>query len=380
MTAGLTREGFTPLTYDELVSRIIARLEAYNPGFDSSDELPDGQQIKIFAFELALAWKEIHKVHYSYNPLVADGDGLKNLGLITGMPYGIATRSQADIQLVGTTGTPVVKGSIVTDSAGNEFATQFDAIIPATVKVIAKLSGAVAMPASTLTTIKSTTPGWTSITQTAEGRTGAEAQSEEAYRNIRNKTVLRNFKSVPSIVEARLAELGIEQSTVYNNDTAAVAADGTPVGAVHVTVGDTGTITDEDIARTILLTVGLGTQTYGATTVNVDDSQGITHAVNFDKAAGVNLEVNIDLTYLSGDNAGAEEAIKAGIMLEVNGLLSGGDVIWSRLFGLITPYGRAQVNTLTVGLAAGTPAAANYSITDAQFAVLTLDNINITES
>lgn len=378
--AGLTREGFTPLTYDEIIGRISARLEAYNPGFDLSAETPDGQQLRILSYELALAWSEIQKVHYSYNPLVAEGDGLKNLGLITGIPYGVATRSQATIGLVGTAGTVVAKGSLVTDALGNEFATQFNAVIPANVLAVAVLSGAIAMPPSTLTTIKSTTPGWTSITQTTEGRTGAEAQTQEAYRNIRNKTVLRNFKSVPTVMEAALLELGIAQTTVFNNTTNVVAGDGTPVGNIHVTVGDTGTVTDADIAKTILLTAGLGTPTYGATSEVVVDSQGTSHTINFDKATALDLEVNIDLTYLSTDIAGAQEAIEEGLLLEINGLLAGEDVIWSRLFGLITPYGKAQVNSLTVGLVGGTPAANNYTITDSQFAVLAVGDINITET
>lgn len=375
--AGLTREGFEPLTYDELFARIVARLEAYNPGFDTSDETPDGQLIRIFGFELALAWAEMSKVHYSYNPMVADGDGLKNIGLITGIPYGVATRSQCNVNLVGNAGSPVSKGSIVTDALGNEFATQFDAVIPASVLVIANLSGPVLMPIGTITTIKTTTPGWTSVTQTVEGSAGAQAQTEEAFRNIRNKTVLRNFKSVPSVMEARLAEIGIAQSVVFNNDTGTIGNDGTPAGAIHVTVGETTGITDEQIAKVILLTAGNGTPTFGATTVNVTDSQGTVHAVSFDKATAINLEVNIDLTYLSIDTAGAEEAIKEGIFTLINGLLAGEDVIWSHLFGLITPYGKAQVNTLTIGLAGGTPAAQNYAIADGEFALITLANINV---
>ena len=382
MAAGLTREGFTPLTYDELVARMGARQQAYNPGFDLSEEAPDGQLLRIFGFELALAWQEMSKVHYSYNPMVSDGDGLKNIGLITGIPYGVATRSQTNVNLVGVAGTFIKKGSIVTDAVGNEFATEFAATIPASVLVIARLSGPILMPVGTVANIKSTTLGWTSVTQTIEGTAGSQAQTEEAFRNLRNRTVLRNFKSVPSIMEARLAEIGILQSVVFNNTTNSVAADGTPVGGIHVTVGETTGITDEQVAKVILLTAGNGTPTIGATAVNVTDSQGTVHVVRFDKATAISLVVNIDLTYLSIDTAGALEKIKDGIFTTINGLLAGEDVIWSRLFGLITPYGKAQINTLTIGLDTGSPAAAaqNYVIADGEFAVVTLANIIVTES
>ena len=50
--AGLTREGFTPLTYEELVTRISNKLEIFSPGIDLSPESPDGMQVQITAFEL----------------------------------------------------------------------------------------------------------------------------------------------------------------------------------------------------------------------------------------------------------------------------------------------------------------------------------------
>lgn len=380
--AGLTREGFTVYTYKELVDRISARLEAFSPGFDLSAETVDGQFVRIMSYEFSLAWNAAKDTHYSYNPMVADGDGLKNLGLISGQQYGVATRSQADVQLVGTAGTKVIKGSLVTDDVGNEFATQFDAVIPATVKVVAKLSGAILMPSSTITTIKSTTTGWTSVTQTAAGTSGSEAQTESSFRNIRNETVLRNFKSAPSVLEARLLALGLKQVSILNNDTTSADADGTPAGAIHVTVGETGTVTDLDIATTIYLAKGNGTPTYGSTNINVTDSQGTVHVINFDKATAVALDVNIDLTFLSTDIAGAEEAIQKEVSDAVNALLAGEDIVWSRLFGLVTPYGKAQINSLTIGLQGGTPTpvAANYAITATQYATLALADVNITLS
>ncbi len=57
--AGLTREGFTPDTYANILSRIKSRLTTFSPGIDLSAEAPDGHLAEIFAFELSQAWAEL---------------------------------------------------------------------------------------------------------------------------------------------------------------------------------------------------------------------------------------------------------------------------------------------------------------------------------
>lgn len=378
--SGLDSTGFTPLSFDEIVARIGSRLEAYNPGFDLTPESPDGQLINIFAFELSQAWNELGIVYNSYNPEEATGAALRNIGLITGIPYGVATRSTCTIDLTGTAGTIVPRGSIVTDSVGNEFQTQLAATIPASVEVVAMVSGFIDMPIGTVTTIKTPVTGWTAIDQPAVGRAGTAAQTETAYRNVRNRTVLRNFSGVEAAMQARLLELGINQATVINNDSKTVIlADGTPTQTIHVTIGEVSGITDMDIARTILATKGLGCPTYGSTTVtDVLDSQGIAHTIKFSRATPVSIFANIDVSFLDTDIAGATDAMKAALLEHINNLLAGEDVVWSRLFGLLTPHGKAQINTLEVGLSAITTSAANVAIGGTEYASMVIGDISLT--
>lgn len=377
--AGLTREGFTPLSFDELFTRISTRLDTFSPGIDLSVESPDGQLTNIMAFEFAEAWAQLDLVHNSYNPNVAVGAGLRNLGLITGLPYGAATRSQATIDLVGTAGTIVPVGSIVTDADDNEFTTQLAATIPASVQVVATISGPIPVTLGTLTTIKTPVSGWASIDQPADGRMGASPQTETAYRNLRNRTVLRNFVSVESTIEARLFEtLGIQQAVVLNNDSPSVAlADGTPPQTIHVTVGELSGVSDTDIAQVILATKGLGCPTFGSTTVSVDDAQGNPHSVSFSKATAENVFMDIEILFLDDDYAGAEEAIKADLITHVNSLVTDEDVIWSRLFGIITPYAKAQVNKLELSTDGVTYTPANISVTADKYAATVAGQINI---
>lgn len=378
--AGLTREGFTPLTYQEVVGRISARLQAFSPGMDLSTESPDGQLVEIFSFEVSQLWSELNSVYNSYNPDVATGAGLRNVGMITGLPYGAATRSQVVVDLVGTTGTNVPANSVVADAAGNEFTTTFAAVIPASVQVVAKVSGPTNVDAGVITTILSTIDGWTSVTNPIAGRVGALAQTENEYRNLRNKTVLRNFVSVEEVIKARLIEdLDIEQVAVVNNDSLGTTLpDGTPPQTIHVTVGEIdANITNENIAQVILNTKGLGCPTFGTTTVTVKDDQGYPHDVSFSRATAVNIFMDIEILFLDNDYGGAEENIKADLLTHINSLDADEDVIWSRLFGIITPYSKAQVNKLELSTDGATYTAANVAVGADKYASMLLGNINI---
>lgn len=378
--AGLTREGFTPSSYSEIYDRISKRLIAFSPKIDLSTESPDGQLLEIFSFELSQVWSELDLVYNSYNPNRAVGEGLRNLGLITGLPFGGATRSQAMIQLTGTEGVRVPKGSIVTDDEGNEFITQLAANITSTVQVVAAVPGPIPIKANTLTTIKTPVTGWTGIIQAQDGNEGVSAQSETAYRNLRNQTVLRNYTSVPEVLTSRLFEdLGIEQVSIVNNDTPN-EVDGVPANTIHVTVGEVGGVTDKQIAEVILATKPLGCPTYGTTTVQVPDTQGRIKNVSFSKANPVTIWVKAGVTFLTDDNAGAEAAIVDSLKTHINSLLAGEDVIWSRLFGLITPYGKAQVDSLEISSDGITYVSTNIALSLTEFAVTETGNIQITDN
>ena len=376
---GLTTAGFEPDSYEPILQRITAKLNTISPGIDLDPSSPDGNLARIFSFELAQLWSQLGLVYNSYNPNLAVGSGLRNLGLISGLQYGVATRSQAFVDLVGTEDTVVPKGSIVADDDGNEFVTQLDATIPSSVLVYASLPGPIPILAGTLTTIKSPVTGWDSITQSIDGTKGSPPQSETSYRNSRNKTVLRNYTSVSDVVRARLLELGIEQVEIINNTSPTETADdGTPPQTVHITVGELPTsVTDEQIARVILVTTGLGTATYGSTTVTIDDSQGTPQTVSFSKAVGVDIFIDVDVTFLTLDYAGAEEQIKTALIDHINSLAADEDVYWSRLFQFITPFGKAEVNSLTIGKSASTLSTNNIEILSNEFARTDTGSINL---
>lgn len=375
--AGLTNEGFEPETLENIETRIKSRLDAINPGFDFSPESPDGQLINIMAQEIYQAWVELDLVYHSYDPSTATGQALRNIGQITGIPYGISNSSSAYVSLTGTAGTVVPMQSVVEDELGNQFLTTSAAVIPSSVLVVALNDGPIVVTAGTITTIATPVTGWTGVSQAADGTIGKVAMTESEYRNIRSRTVMRNYRATEDVIQSRLLELGIVQAKIINNDTATTLGDGTPPQSIHVIIGEVGSVTDTQIAEVILKTKGLVCPTHGTTTVALVDEQGVSHDIKFTKAIEVPIFIDMNITFLSEDTAGAEENIKEALVVEINRLLAGEDVIWSRLFGIITPFAKAQINTLTIGKSLGTLAATNIALTDTEFASCATANINI---
>ncbi len=371
---GLSTEGFIPETYETIKARVEGKLEIFNAGFDFSPQSPDGQLIGVLVYEIAQAFSQLDNVYHSYNPQVAFGAGLKNIGLLTGLPFGAAERSFAICETQGTTGTIIPKFSLVTDAEGNEFYTSFETAIPSNLQVVAVEPGAIPVGIGAITTIKTPVTNWTGITQTTVGTLGSVAQTEQQYRNTRQQTVMRNFTGVASVMRARLIELGLGQTTVINNDSpSATLADGTPPNTIHVTVGEVGGLTSTQIGDAN----ALGCPTFGNTTIVITDAQGVGHSISYSVASAISVEVTLDVTYLDENIAGADENIANALYEHINSLVSGEDVVWSRLFGYITPYAKAKVNSLTIAYLGGSQVTADLAITEEEFAAIELVDINL---
>jgi len=375
---GLTDEGFLALSHEEIKERIRSRIEVLNPGFDFSPESPDGMNIEIFGYELSQLWHQLSLVYYSGDPRVATGQGLRNIGLISGVLMDNADRSHAIIALEGVAGTIVPSGSMVSDVFGNEFVTEFEAVIPSNVNAIAKVAGLIPVEAGTLITIETPVAGWDSISQPKDGIIGTEFETEQHFRNKRTRSVMISSESVVDALRGKLIGIGLDQVNIAVNDTVgSTLDDGTPPGNIHVIVTDS-VVSDLLIAETISRYKSLGTPTYGSTGVTITDSQDHPHLINFSRSTAVHAEIQLDVTFLSEDSSGAVDSIRAGLATFVNGLISGEDVVWSRMFSIITPHGKAQVNSLYIGVRGSTLGASNITIPNGQFANIDPDDITIT--
>ena len=376
--AGLTSSGFEVDTLSEIQGRIRGKLELINPGFDFSADSPDGQLIDIMTYEIFLLWTQLGSVYQSYDPQVAQGAALRNIGTITGIPFGNAQRSYATVELTGTQGSVVPANSLFADADGNQFYVTHSTTIPNNTQVVCTIPGPIPVTAGTITTIVTPVNGLTSIAQATDGVIGTVAQTDQEYRNLRQATVMRNATSVGDLMQARLLETGVQQATVFNN-TDVITVDGVPAGTIRVTVGEVGDVTDQTIASVIFESNSAGCPTHGTTTEAVIDSQGYSHDVNFVKATEVPIHMTVQVTFLDDETAGLIETMKANLAAEINALLSGQDVIYTRMFGPITRAGNVQIDFLELGRS-GAEVGANTVISDIEFASCDVANLDITET
>jgi len=376
--AGLTSTGFVPLSFEEIKNNIESQLEIYNNGFDFSPDSPDGQLIDIMSVLINQSWVELNNVYNSYNPNNASGQALKNLGLITGIHKGSSTRSQAILKVSGTPNVIIPKGSIVSDADGNEFYTNRDSYIPASVTVLAVESGPIPITAGTITNIISQVDGWDGIDQVADGIIGAQPETELQYRVRRNRTVMRGSNTVEESMYASIIDLGINQVTVINNDSESILPDGTPAHNIHILLGEYTNISDEEIGKAIFDNIGLGVPTFGSTSIVVNDYFDNPHTISFTKSTEVPIFFNVEVIFHSDEIASAEEQIKDNLSKYINSLESGEDVIWSRLFSLITQVAESEVSILEVGKSSGTVAASNVVIADTEYTSSDIANIVLT--
>ena len=374
--SGLDYSGFTVRKIEEIKEGIESNLEVLNPGFDFTPESPDGQLIGIMAEEIQILWNELSFVYESFDPQTTIGQGLRNIGFISGIEYGVALRSRTSIDITGVSGTLVPVGSEVSDGT-NIFQTSQNAVIPSNVEVLSVVAGPLPIGAGTLTTIVSTITGWTGIDQPLAGIEGKLAQSDSEYRNTRNSAAMGLADSVADSLESKLVKAGLQQVRVLNNDFTVNLPDGTPPGYIHITIGDPGDLTDDQIARLILDYKNFGVLTYGTTTRSPVDSHGGGHNISFTKSIAAEVFINLDVTYLE-ESATATEDIRAALVEYINNLQAGEDVIWSRLFGIITPFGKAQIDSLLIGRTAGTMNSSNITISQDEHGTTSTGNINIT--
>lgn len=371
----LTIEGYTAKPYADVLADLVARKLLVNPDFDTDPSSVDMQELDIFAYEIAQVYNMQAQIFNSYDPSVATGMALRNVGLITGFEYVTASRTQLTFTPQGIDDTPIPLGSLVTSDNGDDFYTTLASSVGTPTHVAAVITGTTPIPLTLEP--KTVIAGWDTCDTLTDSHRGDKAQNDQQYRNQRTKTVLKNHKGIVESIHGTLTDAGVGQVAVINNDTNA-AVGGVPANTIHVIVGEVVAKTDLEIAQIIYDTKGEGTPTHGSTSVDITDSQGSIHAVNFTKSSGLNIFIDLDVTFLAENSSGAEGQIRTSLIEYVTNLEAGEDVIWSHMFGIITQHAAAQINSLEIGLSLGTLASANVIVSELEFAVTEAGNIGIT--
>lgn len=370
---GISNEGFKRKRLDQLLEELNDEVKSiFGDNFNVSPESPDGQINGVVSESNANLWEIAEESYNAFNPSAATGVTLSNLVQLNGITRLPATSSRAQLSLSGTAGTFIPAGSLVsTSDTGDQFSTELDVTLDgagnASVFANALNTGPITALAGTITEIDTPITGWSSVTNSADAQIGTNEETDVELRSRREQSVARDAQAIIDAIFAGVANVpGVTQTVVLENDTNVVDGNGLPPHSFQViAVGGV----DEDIADVIWLKKPAGILSFGNTTVQIIDSQGIPHDISFSRPTEIDIYVEVDLTTFPEYPANGDELIKQAIVDYANGELIAGrgfsladDVIYTRLYTPINSVQGHEIDALRIGTSPSPTGTSNIPI------------------
>lgn len=386
----ITAEGLTIPTYDDILAYLIEQKQTiYGSDIYLDPDSTDYQELSVFALMLFDAYQTAQLVFNNRGPQTAIGSGLDIIVKLNGLKRNSATYSTVDVLITGTAGT-VISGGVVADVSGNKWDLPDTVTIPVggsiTVTATAQEEGAISATAGTVTTISTPVAGWTSVTNASAAEAGDDEETDEELRVRQAASTATPSLSVLEGIAGSIANIsGVTEVKYYENNTDLTDSNGIPSHSVAFIVsgGDS-----TEIAEAIAAKMTPGTGYYGSTSVTVYDDYGMPIIVQFSRPDYITIDVEIDLTALTGYSSVYEDLIKQAVVDYINGLGTGSDVLWTRVLGaslLCGVQGSETFNVTATRIAINSsspysPSAADIDIAFNERAISTVSNVTITES
>jgi hypothetical protein len=151
---------------------------------------------------------------------------------INGIAVTPASRSMADVRIVGQVGVSITNGT-VRDSIGITWSLPASVVIgidgTVTITATCQIDGAVVVPAASITEIRTPTRGWQSVTNPAAATAGRKVETDAELRQRQAKSVAIPSLTVLDGIMGAVATLdGVERYRGYENDTSVEDANGLP--------------------------------------------------------------------------------------------------------------------------------------------------------
>lgn len=333
LAAQITDAGISAPSYADILESLKASYRSiYGSDAYLEADSQDGQWIAIQARAIHDSNSTAIAVYNSFSPSTAKGAGLSSVVKINGIARQVASRSTADVKIVGEVGRQIDNGQI--GDGVHRWNLPAVVIIPPAGEIVVTatcaVEGAISAAAGTLTTILTPTFGWQSVTNDAPATEGAPVETDAQLRIRQTKSTALSAETPLEAVEAGVAAVpGVTKLRVYENDTSVPDADGISAHSVAVVVegGDA-----QAIGGIIFAKKGPGTGTYGSTTVNVPDAYGVPKSVKFSRPSVQQIKVSVDLHPLTGYASTVGEKVVAALAAYINGLVIGADVYTNRLY------------------------------------------------
>ena len=386
---GVTPEGFNRKRLDQLLQELNDRIKSiFGENFNVNPESPDGQVNGVLSESDANLWELAEECYNAFNPSAATNATLSDLVQLNGLTRLPATSSRALLTITGTVGVVIPAGSLVsTVDTGDVFATEIDVTIGSggtvTVFASATITGPVTALASTITVIDTPVTGWATVTNLADAVLGTNEETDVDLRARRRQSVARDAQAILDAIFAAVAAVpGVTQTVVLENDTNSVDANGLPPHSFQVVVVGGS---DEDIGNAIWLTKPTGITTFGTSSYEVLDSQGVPHVMNFSRPTTVDIYVDVTISAFPDFPANGAELIQQAIVDYANGILVEGrgfslneDVIYTRLYTPINSVPNHSITSLFIGLAPSPSGTVDIPIGPTEISNFLVGNITVT--
>jgi len=357
---GVTNTGFNRKRLDLLLEELNNEVKSiFGDNFNVSPESPDGQINGVISESNANLWEIAEEAYNAFNPSAATGVTLSNLVQLNGITRLPAFASLVQLSVTGTVGLTIPAGSLVsTSDTSDQFATDIDVILDGSgnglVFASAVNTGPTIALAGSITEIDTPITGWDTVTNGADAITGTNEETDVELRARRERSVARDAQAIIDAIYAGVANVpGVTQTTVLENDTNITDVNGLPPHSFHVIV--LGGV-DEDIGDVIWLKKPAGILSFGTTTVEISDSQGIPHDISFSRPTTIDIYVEVDITTFDDYPANGDDLIKQAIVDYANGELVEGrgfalsdDVIYTRLYTPINSVQGHEIDALKIG-------------------------------
>jgi uncharacterized phage protein gp47/JayE len=382
LTYGLLPTGFVRITFPDIFSERYATYNSrFGPNLKSTGDSVAGNIIAIESEREAIIWEQLEAVYLAGCIQYANDEALDNVVARVLVSRILARNSTVNLELASNSDSPVtiLAGSLVKQSAtGTQWETIETVIIPPNDVVACKAKsvekGPFTADEDTINTIISLQSGWVSVTNTDEAVPGRIRETDaELRKRALNKHITSSGGIGAAIANRLLTEVtGVTYVAWEENRTAAIV-DGMAPHSFRFTIsgGD-----DDEIARKIMDTGGIGIQTNGDdVSVSVSHDYGPNITIKFNRTNDQDIYLIVNKT-TNGDYPATGDDLIVSLLVEYGANFENGDpVINHYLVGALNGIPGLTFLEILQGTSDPPSTTITITVSGTQRANITADNI-----
>lgn len=322
----ITATGISAPTYAEVLAFLQDQYRSiYGADVYLGSDSQDGQFLGVIALAISDANAATIAAYLSFSPGTGQGAGLSSNVKINGIKRMAASRSQADVVVIGQAGTTIING-VAEDEDGNKWALPASVIIPSsgeiTVTATCSVVGAISAGPGQINKIATPTRGWQSVSNPNAASPGAPVETDAALRQRqKTSTALPSLTVLEGTIGAVANVPGVTRYAAVDNDTGATDSNGIPEHSLAI-IAEGGDATA--IAQAIAAKKGPGGGTYGTTSVTVLNVYDMPITISFFRPTYQAMTVAIALKALPGYTSAIGVSVQEAVSDYINKVPIGG--------------------------------------------------------